>query len=102
MSTRRCYIQNIKALGYPVLEKKNYKIFILCSYVQLLSPRAGPVLTLGDHLNKLDRGSLGPNIKALCHLVSEKNIFKDFAVFSLLVAMATRVMDGIKFFELFL
>ena len=42
------------------------------------------------------------HIKDLCHLVSEKNTFKDFAIFFLLVAMATRVMDGIKFFEQFL
>ena len=43
-----------------------------------------------------------PNIIALCHLVSEEEIFKDFAICFLLVAMATRVMDGIKFFEQFL
>ena len=40
-------MQNIKALGLPVSEKKNYEIFVLCSYVQLMNPRAGLVLTPG-------------------------------------------------------
>ena len=39
--------QNIKALGPPVSEEKNYEIFVLCSYVQLVMPWAGPVLTPG-------------------------------------------------------
>ena len=46
-STRRYFIQNIKALGHPVSEKKNYEIFVLCSYVQLVTPRAGLILTPG-------------------------------------------------------
>ena len=40
-----------------------------------------------------------PNIKALCLLVSEKKIFKDFAIFFLLVAMASKVMGGIQSLE---
>ena len=38
-STRRCYIQNIKALSLPVSEKKNYETFVLCSCVQLVIPQ---------------------------------------------------------------
>ena len=50
-------------------------------------------------MNNLGRGPLGPNIKALGLLVSEKKIFKDFAIFCLLVAMATRLMAGIQSLE---
>ena len=44
---KECYIQNIKALGHPVSEKKNYKVFVLYSCVQLVTPSVGPVLTPG-------------------------------------------------------
>ena len=60
--TRRCYIPNIKALSLPVSESKIFEVFLPCSYVLTCeppSPGAGPVLTPGDHLNKLGRGSLG-------------------------------------------
>ena len=40
-STKKCYIQNIKALRLPVSEKKNYANFVLFSYVQLVTPTAG-------------------------------------------------------------
>ena len=46
-------------------------------------------------MNNLCRG---PNIKAVCLLVSEK-IFKDFAIIFLLVAMATIVIIGIQSLE---
>ena len=36
-STRRCYIQNIKALGLP-LSEKNSKIRLLCSYARTCEP----------------------------------------------------------------
>ena len=40
--------KNIKALHLLVSEKKNFKVFLLCSYVSNLSPAgAGPVLTPG-------------------------------------------------------
>ena len=40
---------NIKALGLPVSEKKNFEIFFLCSspMFPLVTPGAGPVLTPG-------------------------------------------------------
>ena len=37
-STRRCYVQNIKALGLPLSEKKNSKICLLCSYAPTCEP----------------------------------------------------------------
>ena len=40
-SSRRCYIPNIKALGLPVSEKKNFEIFFLCSYVPPCDPQGG-------------------------------------------------------------
>ena len=49
-STRRCFIPNIKALHFLVSEKKNFKVFPLCSYVSNLCPppiHVGPVLTPG-------------------------------------------------------
>ena len=39
-----------------------------------------------------------PNLVALGLLVSEKKIFKDLQVFLSFVAMATLVLEGIKFF----
>ena len=52
-------------------------------------------------MNNLCRGRRCyiPNIKALGLLVSEMKIFKDFAFFYLLVAMATRLMAGIQSLE---
>ena len=38
------------------------------------------------------------NLVALSLMVSDKNIFKDF-IFLSFVAMATRVFQGIKFFQ---
>ena len=43
MSTRRCYIPNIKALGLPVSEKKNFEDGLLCSYVPSCDPRGGAI-----------------------------------------------------------
>ena len=40
-------ISNIKSLCHPVSEKKNFEDGLLCSYVQLVTPAAGPVLTQG-------------------------------------------------------
>ena len=37
-STRKCYIQNIKALGLPLSEKKNSKLCLLCSYARTCEP----------------------------------------------------------------
>ena len=37
-STWRCYIQNTKALGLPLSEKKNSKICLLCSYARTSEP----------------------------------------------------------------
>ena len=45
------------------------------------------------------RNGIGQTGKTPCLLVSEKKIFKDFANFFLLVAMATKVMGGIQSLE---
>ena len=82
----RCYIQNIKALVHPVWEKENYKIFVLCSYVQLVTPRAGPVPSLGAFYEQT--WSMSPrrchiqNIKSLCLPVSEKKNFEHWLLCS--------------------
>ena len=55
--------------------------------IQTCDPQGGAsFLPQGHHMNNLGRGPLGPNIKALGLLVSEKKIFKDFAILCLLVA----------------
>ena len=36
--TGRCYIQNIKALGLPLSEKKNSEICLFCSYARICEP----------------------------------------------------------------
>ena len=38
-STRRCYIQNIKALSLPLPEEKNSEICLLCSYARTCEPQ---------------------------------------------------------------
>ena len=92
-STRRCFIANIRALHFLVSEKKNFEVFLLCSYVSNLWPPPHPPPPPGqgqfwpqgasyEHswYNSTRRCYI-PNIKALCLLVSEKKIFKDFAIF---------------------
>ena len=59
-STRRYYIQNIKALHFLVSEKRDFKVFLLCSYVlNLWPPGQGQFWPQGHHMNNLDRGPLG-------------------------------------------
>ena len=59
-STRRYYIQNIKALHFLVSEKKNFKVFLLCSYVSNLWPsERDQFWPQGHHMNNLGRGLLG-------------------------------------------
>ena len=83
-STRRYFIPNIKALHFLVSEKKNFKVFLLCSYVSNLwpPPGAGPVLTPGASYEqswyRSTRRYYIQNIKALHFLVSEKKNFKVF------------------------
>ena len=38
-SARRCYIQNIKALGLPISEKKDFETCLLCSYGRTCDPQ---------------------------------------------------------------
>ena len=111
-----CYISNIQALCLPVSEKKNFEVFIPCSYVQTYDPlRRGKFWAKGHHMNKLGRGALGPqghhknklgslvestircyipNIKALCHPISEKKNFEDSLLCSYVLTCDPR--DGAK------
>ena len=58
-SSKRCYILNIKALGLPVSEKKNFEIFFLCSYVPTCDLQGRPSFDpQGHHMYKLGRGPL--------------------------------------------
>ena len=70
-STRRCFISNIKALHFLVSGKKNFKVFLLCSYVSNLwpPPGQGQFRPQGHHVNNLGRGPLGDatyKISKLC------------------------------------
>ena len=59
-STRRCLIPNIIAVHFLVSEKKNFKVFLLCSYVSnLWPPGRGQFWPRGHHMNNLGRGPLG-------------------------------------------
>ena len=62
--------QMIKALLLLVSEKKNFKVFLLCSYVSNLWPLGlGPIWPPGHHMNNLGRGPLGDatyEISKLC------------------------------------
>ena len=56
-STRRCYIQNIKALGLPVSEKKNYENGFSVPYIPTCDPRGRASFDpRGFIMNKLGRG----------------------------------------------
>ena len=62
--------QMIKALLLLVSEKKNFKVFLLCSYVSnMWPPGQGPIWPQGHHMNNLGRGPLGDatyEISKLC------------------------------------
>ena len=62
--------QMIKALLLLVSEKKNFKVFFLCSYVSnLWPPGQGPIWPQGHHMNYLGTGPLGDatyEISKLC------------------------------------
>ena len=77
MTTTHCYIQNMKALGLVVSEKK---IFVCFSHD---APEAGPVWTPGARLAGFIKRSTihcyTQNIKALGFVVSEKKIFVCFS-----------------------
>ena len=50
----------IKALLFLVSEKKNFQVFLLCSYVSnLWPPGRGPFWPHGHHMNNFGRGPLG-------------------------------------------
>ena len=76
--------QMITALLLLVSGKKNFKVFLLCSYVSnLWPPGRGPIWPHGHHMNNFGRGPLGDatceiSIKALHLLVSEKKNFEVF------------------------
>ena len=67
-STRRCFIPNIKAIGLPVLEKKNFVVCYLCSYVPTCDPGAGPVLIQGASYEQLGRVLQGDAIYKISNL----------------------------------
>ena len=73
MTTIHCYIQNMKALGLVVSEKK---IFLCFSHD---SPGAGPVWIPGARLAEFIKRTIihcyTQNMKALGLVVSEKKIF---------------------------
>ena len=62
--------QMIKALLLLVSEKKNFKVFLLCSYVSnLWPPGRGPIWPQGHDMNNLGKGPLGDatyKISKLC------------------------------------
>ena len=87
-----CYIQNMKALGLVVSEKK---LFLCFSHD---TPGAGPVWTPGARLagfiKRTTKHCYKQNMKALGLVISKKKIFYVFPIVSLWelsVAMETRV-----------
>ena len=92
-STRRCFIPNIKALHFLVSEKKNFKVFLLCSYVSNLwppppppppPPGQGQFWPLGHHMNNLGRGPLGDTtykISKLCTFKFQRRRILKFSFF---------------------
>ena len=62
-----------------------YENFVLCSYVQLMTPRVGLVLTPGAFYEQTwqrpTRRCHIPNIKSLCHPVSEKKNWRLASLF---------------------
>ena len=94
-TTTHCYIQNMKALGLVVSEKK---IFICFSHD---APVTEPVWTPGARLAGFIKRTIihcyTQNMKALGLVLSEKNIFFFFvfpivSLWELSVAMETRVL----------
>ena len=93
-TTTHCYIQNMKALGLVVSEKK---IFLCFSHD---APGAGPVWTPGAWLGGFIKRTIihcyTQNMKALGLLVSEKKtffyVFPIVSLWELPVAMETRVL----------
>ena len=79
-TTRHCYIQNMKALGLVVSEKKIFFMFFpIVSLWELMTPGAGSFLTPGPWLaGFIKRTTIHcytQNMKALGLVVSEKKIF---------------------------
>ena len=92
-TTRHCYIQNMKAFGLVVLEKK---IFLCFSHD---ASGAGPIWTQGARLAGFIKRTIihcyTQNMKALGLVVSEKKNFYVFPIVSLWelsVAMEPRVL----------
>ena len=76
--------QMIKAL-LLVSEKKNFKVFLLCSYVSnLWPPGRGPIWPQGHHMNNLIRGLLGDatyEISKLCTFYFQRRKHLKFSFF---------------------
>ena len=77
--------QMIKALLLLVSEKKNFKVFLLCSYVSnLWPPVRGPIWPQGHHMNNLGRGPLGDatyEISKLCTFYFQRRKILKFSFF---------------------
>ena len=94
-TTTHCYIQNMKALGLAVSEKK----FFLCFSHD--APGAGPVWTPGARLAGFIKGTIihcyTQNMKALALWFGRRRLFYVFPIVSLWElsnAMETRVLIG--------
>ena len=92
-TTKHCYTQNMKALGFVVSEKK---IFL---YFPEDAPGAGPVWTPGARLagfmKRTTRHCYTQNMRALGLVVSEKKIFICFShckSMGAICCMETRVL----------
>ena len=82
-TTIHCYIQNMKALGLVVSEKKIFfYVFPIVSLWELMTPGAGPFLTpgawLAGFIKRTTYHCYTQNMKALGLVVSEKKIFSYF------------------------
>ena len=86
-----------------VSEKKMFKEFLHVGTVQKVSPPPPPAAMCLDgskfHEHFLKRDTIMRNYFKIGPGVSEEKIFKEFLKKFHLVAMATRIFDGIKFCE---
>ena len=78
-TTRHCYTQNMKALGFVVSEKTIFLCFPIVSLWELITPGAGSFLTPGPWLTGFIKRTIKhcytQNMKALGLVVSEKIFF---------------------------
>ena len=106
--TQGTILWNYFKIGQAVSEEKTFKEFFQVRIVQKASPTMRPFFFFFDRskfrkqvLKRVTQGTILWNYFKIGRAVSEEKILKEFLKNFHLVAMATRVFDGIKFCEQF-